>query len=444
MNEPNLDPTTASLIDRLAALPEEQRRAVLADLPDIVCAQALYIWELWARDDQLAPPGAWRVWLLMSGRGAGKTRTGAEWVRAHVEAGTYRRVALVGRTFPDVRDVMVRGESGLLSTCPPWFYPDYQPSRHRLVWPNGAIATLYSVEEPDMLRGPQHDAAWADELGSWSRPEAYAMLEFGLRLGVDPRCVVTTTPRPTRLLRKLIAKPTTVVTKATTYANRANLAPAFLEEIIAAYENTRLGRQEIHGELLEDVPGALWSHARIDELRVAQAPHDLVRVVVAVDPAVSSGEDSDETGICVVALGADEHGYVLADRSGRYGPHRWGKLVIDLYHEYHADRVVAEGNNGGDIVKALLCTIDRDVPVRMVHASRGKFVRAEPISSLYEQGRVHHVGSFPALEDQMASFTPDLDRATQGSPDRVDALVWGLTEVMLKRRPRRVARSYQL
>jgi len=256
--------------------------------------------------------------------------------------------------------------------------------------------------------------------------------------------VVTTTPRPTKLLRELIAKPTTVVTKATTYANRANLAPAFIQEIIAAYEGTRLGRQEIYGNLLEDVPGALWNHTRIDELRVAEVPHDRARVVVAVDPAVSSGEDSDETGICVVALGGDEHGYVLADRSGRYAPHRWGTLVIDLYHEHHADRVVAEANNGGDIVKELLRTIDRTVPVHMVHASRGKFVRAEPISSLYEQARVHHVGSFPVLEDQMASFTPDIDRATQGSPDRVDALVWGLTEVMLKQRPQRVARSIQI
>jgi predicted phage terminase large subunit-like protein len=422
----------ASLVDRLAALPPEDRRAIFSELPDDVCAQALYTWELWARPDQLPPPGEWRVWLLRSGRGAGKTRTGAEWVRKHIEAGTYRRVALVGRTWADVRDVMVEGESGILAVSKPWVYPAYEPSRRRLVWPNGAIAKLYSAEEPDLLRGPQHDAAWCDELASWRAPETWDNLMMGLRLGTDPRCVVTTTPRPTKLIRTLIAKKTTVETRASTYANRANLAAAFFDDIVSVYEGTRLGRQEIYGELLEDVPGALWSHARIDEARLSEAPRNLTRVVVAVDPAVSSGENSDETGICVVALGEDKHGYVLADRSGRYSPHRWGELVIKLYHDYEANHVVAEGNNGGEIVKDLLQAIDSGVPVRMVHASRGKFVRAEPISSLYEQGRVHHVGSFPELEDQMASFTPDLDRTTQGSPDRVDALVWGLSEVMLQ------------
>lgn len=431
MIDPILDASTTSLIDRLAALPEEQRREVLALLSDEVCAQAFYAWELWARSDQLPPPGDWRVWLLRSGRGAGKTRTGAEWVRALSEAGCCRRIALVGRTWADVRDVMVEGESGLLAVSPPWSFPDYQPSRRLLAWRNGVIAKLYSAEEPDLLRGPQHDAAWCDELASWRAPETWDNLMMGLRLGPDPRCVVTTTPRPTKLIRTLIAKETTVETRASTYANRANLAAAFVDDIVSAYEGTRLGRQEIYGELLEDVPGALWSHARIDESRRSEAPGDLTRVVVAVDPAVSCGEHADETGICVVARGEDKHGYVLADRSGRYSPHRWGELVTRLYHEHKADYVVAEGNNGGDVVKDLLKAIDERVPVHMVHASRGKYVRAEPISSLYEQGRVHHVGSFPELEDQMASFTPDLDRTTQGSPDRVDALVWGLSEVML-------------
>jgi predicted phage terminase large subunit-like protein len=431
MNDSTTDASTASLIDRLAALPEKQRREVLALMPDEVCAQAFYAWELWARSDQLPPPGAWRVWLLRSGRGAGKTRTGAEWVRALAEAGCCRRIALVGRTWADVRDVMVEGESGLLAVCPPWSYPDYQPSRRLLAWPNGVIAKLYSADEPDSLRGPQHDAAWCDELASWRAPETWDNLMMGLRLGPDPRCVVTTTPRPTKLIRSLIAKETTVETRASTYANRANLAPAFFADIVSAYEGTRLGRQEIYGELLEDVPGALWSHARIDESRRSAAPGDLTRVVVAVDPAVSCGEHADETGICVVARGEDRHGYVLADRSGRYEPHSWGKLVTRLYHEHKANYVVAEGNNGGDVVKDLLKAIDERVPVHMVHASRGKYVRAEPISSLYEQGRVHHVGSFPELEDQMASFTPDIDRTTQGSLDRVDALVWGLSEVML-------------
>jgi phage terminase large subunit-like protein len=443
MAESGQDGERPSLIDRLAALPEQERRTALAELPAALRAQALYAWELWARPDQLEPPGAWSVWLLRSGRGAGKTRTGAEWVRRHIEAGDYRRIALVGRTWADVRDVMVEGESGLLAVSPPWFYPDYQPSRRLLLWPNGAIAKLYSAEEPDLLRGPQHDGAWCDELASWRLAETWDNLMMGLRLGTEPRCVVTTTPRPTKLIRSLIAKQSTAQTRASTYANRANLAAAFLDDIISSYEGTRLGRQEIYGEVLEDVPGALWSHAGIDGLRVGAAPPHLLRVVVAVDPAVSSGEDSDETGICVVALGEDKQGYVLADRSGRHAPHRWGKLVIELFHDYKADRVVAEGNNGGDLVKALLRSIDSSVPVRMVHASRGKFVRAEPISSLYEQGRVHHVGTFNELEDQMASFVPDLDRATQGSPDRVDALVWGLSEVMLKRAASLVATSHQ-
>ena len=279
-------------------------------------------------------------------------------MRGHVEAATYRRIALVGRTWADVRDVMVEGESGLLAVSKPWFLPDYQPSRRRLVWPNGVIAKLYSADEPDLLRGPQHDAAWCDELASWRAPETWDNLMMGLRLGTDPRCVVTTTPRPTKLIRTLINKVTTVETRASTYANRANLAAAFFDDIVSVYEGTRLGRQEIYGELLEDVPGALWSHARIDELRVREAP---VRPGARGGGRRSGdelGENSDETGICVVAVDADRHGYVLDDRSGRYSPHRWGQLVIELYHHYRADRVIAEGNNGGEIVQDLLKAID--------------------------------------------------------------------------------------
>jgi phage terminase large subunit-like protein len=434
------------LVDRLARLPDEQRRQALSELPPATRAAALYCWELWARADQLEPPGKWRDWLLQWGRGAGKTRSGAEWVRASVESERYRHIALVGRTWPDVRDVMVEGESGILAVSTPWFYPIYQPSRRLLVWPNGAEAKLYSAEEPDMLRGPSHDAAWVDELASWSRPEAFAMLKFCLRQGTDPRCVVTTTPRPTRLMRELVAKKTTVVTRATSYANRANLAPGYFEDIIAPYEGSRLGRQEIHGELLEDTPGALWNLSRLDELRVSQGPPATTgspkpapwkRVVIAVDPAVSYGENSDETGIIVAALGADGHCYVLADRSDHYPSTAWGRLVVSLYRAYKADRVVAEVNNGGDLVNDLLRSFDRSVPVRPVHASRGKYVRAEPVSALYDQGLIHHLGTFATLEDQMAGFTPDLDRDTQGSPDRVDALVWAITELMIRHQPQK-------
>lgn len=254
MKQASLEASASSLIDRLAALPSAERQAILAELPAELCAQALYTWAIWARDDQLPPAGAWRVWLLRSGRGAGKTRTGAEWVRAGIEAGSYRRLALVGRTWADVREVMVEGQSGLLAVSAPWFAPDYQPSRHLLRWPNGAIAKLYSAEEPDLLRGPQHDAAWCDELASWRGPESWDNLMMGLRLGGDPRAVVTTTPRPTKLIRSLIAKATTVETRASTYANRSNLAAAFFDDIVSAYEGTRLGRQEIYGEHLRGGP----------------------------------------------------------------------------------------------------------------------------------------------------------------------------------------------
>ena len=422
---------TSSLIDRLAGLPTARRQAILGEMPDHVLAQARYDWPLWAREDQLAPEGQWRVWLLRSGRGAGKTRTGAEWVRTHIENRTYRYVALVGRTWADVRDVMVEGQSGILRVCPPWDYPDYQPSRRQVVWANGGVARLYSAEEPDLLRGPEHDAAWCDELASWRSPETWDNLMMGLRAGTNPRCVVTTTPRPTKLIRSLVASPTTVQTRASTYANRLNLAKAYFDDIIALYEGTRLGRQEIHGEILEDVPGALWNHAQIDALRVPRAPQVLRRLVIAIDPAVSNTENSDETGIVAVAIGEDDHGYVLEDASGRYAAHAWAKRAIELFERFRADCIVAESNNGGDLVREMLRTINPRVPVRLVTASRGKYTRAEPISSLYERGLVHHVGTFCELEDQMASFTPDMDRLMQGSPDRVDALVWGLSQLMM-------------
>jgi phage terminase large subunit-like protein len=409
-------------------------------------------WRSRARPEQLPPSGDdWSIFLLCAGRGFGKTWAGANWICEQVERGA-RRIALVAPTAGDARDTMAEGVSGIMNVCADHARPTYEPSKRRITWPNGAIATLYSAEEPDSLRGHQHDAAWCDELASWSYPDAFPMLKFGLRLGTDPRCVVTTTPRPTKLMRELIAKKATVVTRATSYANRANLAPGYFEDIIAPYVGTRLGRQEIDGELLEDTPGALWNLSRLDALRVSQGPcaagsHERApwkRVVVAVDPAVSCGEDSDETGIIVAAQGADDHYYVLADSSGRHPSTRWGALVISLYRQYQADRVVAEANNGGDLVKELLRTFDRALPVRLVHASRGKYVRAEPVSALYDQGRVHHVGTFAALEDQMAGFTPDLDRDTQGSPDRVDALVWAITELMLKNRPQKAATSRAL
>jgi predicted phage terminase large subunit-like protein len=394
-------------------------------------------WASIARPNQLPPSGDWRVWLLLAGRGFGKTRTGAEWVIERAGSGQAKRLALVAPTASDARDVMVEGESGILMISPPWFTPLYEPSRRRLTWPNGAIATTYSADEPERLRGPQHDAAWCDECGSWRFPEAWDMLMFGLRLGTDPRVVVTTTPRPTKLIRELLGRAgkDVVVTRGSTYENRANLAAVFFDQIVRKYEGTRLGRQELDADVLEDVPGALWCREAIEAVRHQKAL-DLVRIVVAIDPAATSGEDADETGIIVAGKDPAGHGYVLADASGRYAPTEWAKTAIALYRAHHADRIVAEVNNGGEMVEATLRMVDPNVPFTSVRASRGKVVRAEPVAALYEQGRVHHVGAFAKLEDQMCSFTTDFDRSRAGySPDRVDALVWALTDLLVAEMP---------
>jgi phage terminase large subunit-like protein len=345
---------------------------------------------------------------LLAGRGFGKTRTGAEYVRAMVGMRRVRRVALVAPTAADARAVMVEGESGLLSIGPPDDRPDYEPSKHLLTWPNGAIATTFSADEPDRLRGPQHDLAWCDELAAWRYPQAWDMLMFGLRLGTDPRVVVTTTPRPTKLIKALIADPKVVVTRGSTAENRKNLAPAFLDQIVRRYEGTRLGRQELEAEILEDVPGALWSHAIIDATRVAIAPQ-LTRIVVAIDPAAGSGEHSDETGIVVAGKNADGHGYVLADLSGRYTPTEWARAAIAAYRAHSADRIVAEINNGGEMVVEILRQSDPNLPVRAVPATRGKFLRAESVATAYERGIVHHIGYFEKLEDLLCTLTPDFD-----------------------------------
>ena len=399
----------------LASLPEPARN-ILAALSPGEARALLYDWSFWARPTQLPPPGDWRVWLLLAGRGFGKTRTGAELIRARVAASTARRLALVAPTAADARNVMVEGESGLLAVSPPWDRPRYEPSKRRLTWPNGC-----------------------DELGSWRYPEAWDMLMFGLRLVDDPRVVVTTTPRPTKLIRALIADPTAVVTRGSTYENRANLAPAFLDQIIRKYEGTRLGRQELEAELLDDVPGALWTRGIIEAAR-AQAAPTLARVVVAIDPAATSTAEADETGIIVAGKDEQGQGLVLADMSGRYPPTEWAKTAIAAYRAHRADRVVAEVNHGGEMVEATLRAIDSNVPFSAVRASRGKVTRAEPVAALYEQGRVHHVGSFPQLEDQMCDFVPtgydDVGlRSPRHSPDRVDALVWSLTNLLLEPMP---------
>lgn len=385
----------------------------------------LHHWAFWARDTQRAPRGDWQTWLFLGGRGAGKTRAGAEWIRGRIEKGTAARVALVAPTSSDCRDVIVEGESGLLAISPPWFRPRFEPSKRRLTWPNGAIATLFSADEPERLRGPQFDAAWCDELAAWRFPEAWDLLQFGLRIGVDPRCVVTTTPKPSKIIRELMQNPGTATTRATTYDNRAHLAPAFFERIVKQYAGTRMGRQEINAELLADADGALWTRASIEDYRVSKAP-ELKRIVVAIDPAASNNEDSNQTGIVVAGIGRDNHGYVLDDRSMRAAPSQWATEAVKIYHLMKADRIIAEANQGGDMITETVKTVDARVPVKLVHASRGKVTRAEPVSALYEQGRVHHVGAFPALEDELCLWQPG-----EASPDRLDALVWAMHELML-------------
>jgi predicted phage terminase large subunit-like protein len=390
-------------------------------------------WRGTARPNQLPPAGAWTVWLILAGRGWGKTRVGAEWVRAQVMAGK-RRLAIVAPTAADGRDIMVEGESGILSISPDHDRPSYEPSKRRLTWANGAIATVFSADEPDRLRGPQYDGAWCDEIAAWKYIDAWDMLQFGLRLGKDPRCVVTTTPRPIKIIRDLLGREgdNVAVTRGSTYENRSNLAPSFFSQIVSRYEGTRLGRQELQAEVLEDTPGALWKRVWLDRDRVSAAPAEMKRIVVSVDPAVSNNEGSDETGILCCGLGNDGHAYVLDDLSGRFAPNEWAGRAVDAFHRWKADRIVAEINQGGLMVENTIRTIDASVPYRGVHASRGKVVRAEPISALSEQGKVHLVGSFPILEDQMAGFTSDFDRNRAGySPDRVDALVWALSELML-------------
>ena len=411
---------------------------------DPTAAGAHWDWYIWSRDTQEPPPGDWRYWLILAGRGFGKTRTGAEWVKGQIAAGC-RRIALVGPTAADVRNVMIEGESGLLRVFAPLDRPVLQASRRRLVWPGGAIAFLYSAEEPERLRGPQHDAAWADELAAWTYgQETWDQLQFGLRLGKDPRALITTTPKPTPLIRQLLADPNSKVTRGTTYDNWRNVSRAFLSRIIRRYENTRLGRQEIHAEVLGDAPGALWPQETLLKCHVARHP-DLRRVVVAIDPSGSNGDDDgDQQGIVVVGLGVDGVGYVLADRTCRLSPEGWGRRAVEAFDAFGADRLVAEKNYGGDMVRFTLQTIRPTVPVTLVTASRGKVLRAEPVSALYEQGRVRHVVPAPT-DNPLADLEGEMRLATsngyfgQGSPNRLDALVWALTDLFLTEEPKGAA-----
>jgi len=410
--------------------------------------QLSYCWKLWARAEQLLPQWLWRVWLILAGRGFGKTRTGAETVREWVQS--YRFVNLIGATADDARDIMIEGESGIMAICPRHERPRYAKADRQLIWPNGAKSLIFTADEPERLRGKQHEKLWADELASWRYVESWTQAMLGLRLGDNPQAIVTTTPRPTPLIKKLARAKTTHLTTGTTYDNRDNLAPAFFDEIISQYEGTRIGRQELNAEILEDTPGALWKLNAIDAARVETLPARQIRVVVGVDPSGGSTEGkSDEQGIVVAAIDQRGHGYVIADLSLCGTPDEWGSAAVKAFVDYKADSILAERNYGGEMVEHVIKTaaksMDATVSVKLISATRGKVVRAEPIAALYEQGRVHHVGNFAKLESQMCTYVPKeqwLDenekpdergkkKRVKGSPDRMDALVWALTDLML-------------
>ena len=399
-------------------------------------------WGLRAKPFQYPPRRSqagrgWHVWLFMGGRGAGKTFAGAQWVRGMAlglrdfSSRPVGRIALLGETADDVRHVMVEGVSGILAAHTSRDRPEWRPSRRMLIWENGAVAQAFSAEDPESLRGPQFEAAWSDELAKWRRAEdAWNMLQFGLRLGVRPRQLVTTTPRPVALLRRLLAHPRTAVTRATTWDNAEHLAPGFLDAMREEYAGTRLGRQELEGELVEDAPGALWSRAALDARRIASAP-SLKRIVVAIDPPASSSKRAAACGIVAAGLDASEVVYVLADATiAAARPGEWARVALALYHRLEADALLAEVNQGGEMVAAVIAEADGSAPLTMVRAARGKYLRAAPVAQLYEAGRVRHVGRFPELEDEMCAFGPD-GLAQGRSPDRLDALVWAVTHLAL-------------
>lgn len=421
-------------ISSVATLSASQRQAIIDGLTDKQAEALLYDWPFWARPNQLAPEGEWFCWFIRAGRGFGKTRTGSEWVIDRAKNGPYHPIALVGQTKADVRDTMVElGESSILRCSPPWFYPKYEPSKRRLVWPNGMIAMIYSGDEPDQLRGPQHGSAWVDELAKFRYPkETWDNLELGLRLGDNPQVAVTTTPRPIPIIQALLKDPATVDVTGSSYDNFANLSPRFIERITARYEGTRLGRQELHGQILEDNPLALWKRQTIEDSRVHEFP-ELKRIVVGIDPQAKKdvrNRDEDEvseTGIVIAGISDNGHGYILDDVTLNGTPDEWGRAAVAAYNKHRADRIIAEVNNGGDMVEFTVKTVAPNVAFKQVRASKGKHTRAEPVAALYEQGKVHHVGMFAEMEDQMCQWVPG-----DASPDRLDALVWALTELMLE------------
>lgn len=430
-----------ALFRAFAQWSKKRKYEYIKKLPKERAFRLKYTWLAWARDSQIAPEGDWSTWCVISGRGWGKTRTGAEWVIEKAGKFPGCHIALVGRTVADVRDVMIKGRSGILAVSPPWFKPVYKPSSRILIWPNGSYATTYSADAPDQLRGPQHSFAWGDEKAAWLYDDAWTQLQFGLRIepapGVMPQCIVTTTPRNTKAMKDLVKDPSTVVTKRSTYENRENLSPKFIEEIERHFGGTRLGRQEINGDIIDDIDGALWKRDWIERNRVVKHP-ELVRIVVAIDPPATSlatSDDPAEAGIIVAGLGTDGHGYMLADCSLIGTPNEWATAALTAYSLYAADAIIGEVNNGGEMIEAVIRNIAKEkemkhVPFIAVRATRGKQLRAEPISDLYQRDQIHHVGTFADTEDQQCNWVPG-----QRSPDRLDANVWGFTELMVKDGP---------
>ncbi|BDI59628.1 DNA-packaging protein [Qipengyuania nanhaisediminis] len=428
-------------LDWLSLADDAVRQKLVDALDQAERNEFAYHWRLQAREAQLPPPGAWRTWLVLAGRGFGKTRAGAEWVRMVAESDGAARIALVSSSLAEARSVMVEGESGLLACSPPDRRPSFEASLRRLRYPNGAEVRLYSAAEPESLRGPQHSHAWCDELGKWRNANdrairAWDNLLKGLRLGVEPRVVITTTPRTGPLLQRVIDAENDedmVITRGSTFDNAANLPDRFLRAMDREFGGSQLGRQEIDGEYLREMDGALWTRAMIDEVRASPERGDWRRVVVAIDPPASA--QGDECGIIVAAIGFDGIAYVLADCTvTKPTPERWAQAAADAAMAWEADRVVAEANQGGAMVEAVLRAADHTLPIKLVHASRGKVARAEPIAALYGAGRVRHCGNFARLEDQLCGLLMGGDYAGPGrSPDRADALVWALSELMLSR-----------
>jgi|tagenome__1003787_1003787.scaffolds.fasta_scaffold20985522_5 phage terminase large subunit-like protein len=389
-------------------------------------------WRMKARPSQQPPLGGWLIWLILAGRGWGKTWTASSWIN-EIAMRSVCRIALIGATAADTRDIMIEGDSGVLRTAPDWFRPSFEPSKRKIEWPNGSVAHAFSAEEADRLRGPQFHHGWLDELAAFQNAqEVFDMFQFGLRLGQRPRCIITTTPRPKRLLRDLINRSDVAVVTGSTYENSDNLAPTFLNAIKARYEGTRLGRQELNAELLIDVPGALWTREMLERANGLWRLPEMKRVVVAVDPSGTRGQHDggDSVGVIVAGVGVDGFGYLLADCTCKLSPDGWGRTVVNAYNAFKADRIVAERNFGGAMVEHVIRTVDPNASCREVTASRGKVARAEPIVALYEQRRVRHVRPFTELEDQMAAMTSE-GFMGDGSPDRVDAMVWALSDLMV-------------